>query len=119
MENTRKRLILTDNADFSAVLRSGKRIAGKNIVFCYKKKSFDYNRMGISVSKKIGNSVMRNRAKRVIRAAYSTIAFPQGYDFVIIARSGSTDCKSYQIRSFLKYKVIPSINNENITDSAN
>ena len=46
------------------------------------------NRLGISVSKKVGNSVIRHRITRLIREAYrlNNSKFESGYDIVIIAR---------------------------------
>lgn len=53
-------------------------------------------RLGITVSKKIGTAVNRNRAKRVITAAFDRCVahIPLGYDFVIVARTRIIDTKS-------------------------
>ena len=63
------------------------------------------NRLGLSVSKKIGTAVKRNRAKRIIRAGYSTIekSLKKGYLIVISAKPEITDCKSQDIAKELKY----------------
>ena len=52
--------------------------------------------MGITTSKKIGNAVERNRARRVIRAAYRSIEdkVSENYDFVFVARSKTIFTKS-------------------------
>ena len=63
------------------------------------------NRLGLSVSKKIGTAVKRNRAKRVIRAGYSTIEarLKKGFLIVISARPDICGCKSQDIARELKF----------------
>lgn len=63
------------------------------------------NRLGLSVSKKIGTAVKRNRAKRIIRAGYSTVenSLKKGYLIVISAKPEIADCKSQDIAKELKY----------------
>ena len=56
-------------------------------------------RVGITASKKIGNAVERNRCRRVIRAAYSSLEdqISGNYDFVFVARSRTKHLKSTHI----------------------
>ena len=63
------------------------------------------NRLGLSVSKKIGTAVKRNRAKRIIRAGYSTIekSLKKGYLIVISAKPQIVECKSQDIARELRY----------------
>ena len=63
------------------------------------------NRLGLSVSKKIGTAVKRNRAKRVIRAGYSTVekSLKKGYLIVISAKPEIIECKSQDVARELKY----------------
>ncbi len=63
------------------------------------------NRLGLSVSKKIGTAVKRNRAKRVIRAGYSTIEarLKKGFLIVISARPDICESKSQDIAKELKF----------------
>jgi ribonuclease P protein component len=70
------------------------------------------NRFGISVSKKVGNAVERNRAKRIIRAAYrlGEESFPIGYDIVFVARQPITDRKTQDISGFFFKRLIPEMN---------
>jgi ribonuclease P protein component len=64
------------------------------------KNQHDHNRLGITITKKIGNAVTRNRLKRVIREFYRHYKhrLPQGFDVVIIARSGAADLTHEQVR---------------------
>ena len=63
------------------------------------------NRLGLSVSKKIGSAVKRNRAKRIIRAAYAPLedALIKGYLIVISAKPEIDGCKSNEICAELRY----------------
>lgn len=59
------------------------------------------NRLGISVSKKVGNSVVRHRITRLIRESYRLHeeSFQRGYDFVVIARGLAKDRSFQEIES--------------------
>ena len=65
------------------------------------------NRVGLTVTKKIGGAVQRNRAKRVIREAYrltdAEIGVKKGYLVVISAREASTVCKMQDVKRDLQY----------------
>jgi len=96
---------LKKNGDFQAVYREGKSKAGYLTVFLSKKNGLDFARLGISVSKKVGNSVVRHRVKRLIREAYrlNEDSFPSGYDYVIIARKPAAEKGYFEIeKSLLK-----------------
>ncbi len=63
----------------------------------------DKNRLGISVSKKVGNSVVRHRVSRLIRESYRLHEdlFRSGYDLVVVARVNAKDAKYAEIESAL------------------
>ena len=61
---------LKKNADFQKVYNEGVSFANKYLVMYVRKNGTDGNRLGISVSKKVGNSVVRHRVTRLIRESY-------------------------------------------------
>ena len=87
---------LKKNADFQNVYKCGKSFANKYLVMYVKENDLSENRIGISVSKKVGNSVVRHRVKRLILESYRLHEdmFNSGLDMVIIARTTAKD-KSY------------------------
>lgn len=62
--------MLKKNYEFKNVLRKGKRIKGKQIEIFFIKENISMNKMGIAIGKKVGNSVSRNKIKRLIRENY-------------------------------------------------
>ena len=88
---------LKKNRDFQTVYNKGKSLANSYLVMYVMDNGLEKNRLGISVSKKVGNSVVRHRLKRLIRES-CRLNFSQaanGFDLVIIARERSRE-KTYQ-----------------------
>ena len=90
---------LKKNNEFQRVYRKGTSQANRYLVM-YVLENHDRhmeNRLGISVSKKVGNSVVRHRVTRLIRESYrlNERSFRQGLDIVVVARPNAKD-KSYQ-----------------------
>ena len=88
------------NYEFKNVFNKGKFYIANQIIIYIMKNKLNENRLGIAISTKIGKAHIRNRAKRVIRAAYQNNAknVKQGYDIVIKWKK-KADIKdlSYQI----------------------
>lgn len=86
---------LTRSGDFDAVYRRGKSASGRHlVVYAFRRADASPNdlaRLGVSVSKKVGGAVERNRIKRVLRERFAMCAhdLPRGTDFVVIARAGA------------------------------
>ena len=80
---------LKKNDDFRNVYKKGRSVADGRIVLCYISNGTDRNRLGISVSKKTGNSVVRHRFARLVREAYRLheSMFTGGVDMVVVARA--------------------------------
>lgn len=92
------------NMEFKTVYRRGKSIANETLVmYIFKnnrnkdKEKTLYNKVGISVSKKVGNSVIRSRVKRLIYESYrlNSKGLRSGFDYVFIARTSIKD-KTYK-----------------------
>ena len=85
------------NRDFQVVYKNGKSYANKYLVMYVLENNTKENRLGISVSKKVGNSVVRHRITRLIRESYrlQESKFQNGFDIVVIARA-SANGRTYQ-----------------------
>ena len=88
---------LKKNKDFQNVYRKGKSYANKYFVMYVLKNNTEENRIGISVSKKVGNSVVRHRMTRLIRESYrlQESTFQRGLDIVVVCRASAKD-KGYK-----------------------
>ena len=82
---------LKTGRDFSLVYNEKKSYANKYLVMYIRNNSLSSNRLGISVSKKVGNSVVRHRITRLIRESFrlNENMFNSGLDIVVIARIGA------------------------------
>ena len=94
---------LKKNIDFQEVYKKGNSFANKYLVIYILENSLTINRLGISVSKKVGNSVVRHRLTRLIRESYriNEELFLDGLDIVVIARPGAKDKNYNEIESAL------------------
>ncbi len=94
---------LKRNEDFREIYRTGKSFANKYLIMYVKKNDLNRNRLGISVSKKVGNSVIRHRITRLIRESYrlSEDSFFRGLDIIVVARVGAKDKNYSEIESAL------------------
>ena len=88
---------LKKTRDFQQVYRHGTSQSNRYLVMYVLKNQYNRNRLGISVSKKVGNSVVRHRVTRLIRESYrlNETAFDKSLDIVVIARPSAKD-RSYQ-----------------------
>ena len=94
---------LKKNYQFHFVYGSGKSYANKYLVMYVKENGTDSNRIGISVSKKVGNSVVRHRVTRLVRESYrlQEAMFNSGLDIVIVARPSAASVGYYEIENAL------------------
>lgn len=92
---------LRSNEDFKKVYRNGKNYWNRNIVSYVMKNKLDYTRIGFSVTKKIGNSVVRNRVKRrmreICRLNFNNIK--DGYDIILIPKKNVVDIGYNELES--------------------
>ena len=92
---------LKKNQDFKVVYQNGTSYANRLLVMYVLKNQHRKNRLGISVSKKVGNSVVRHRVTRLIRESYrlNEESIKTGLDIVIVARVGAKDKNYNEISS--------------------
>ena len=94
---------LKRSADFKRVYEEGRSCANRYLVLYVLKNHTDRNYLGISVSKKVGNSVVRHRITRLIRESYrlNEDVFNSGLNMIVIARKGAKDKTCQEIESAL------------------
>ena len=99
---------LKKSSDFKMVYSHGKSYANKYLVMYVLpnnniKNNQPINRLGISSSKKVGNSVVRHKFCRLVRESYRLHekVFNSGLDIVVVARTSAKDCTYTQIESAL------------------
>lgn len=103
-----KTTVLNLNKDFRRLYHKGKSCVDPVLVtYAMKNRTPGENRVGITVTKKIGTAVCRNRCKRVIRAAYRLLEpeLPSGWDFIFVARGKTALIKSTELMPVMKKQV--------------
>ena len=94
---------LKKNRDFQLVYHGGRSCANRYLVMYVLHNDSHRNRLGISVSKKVGNSVVRHRITRLIRESYrlNELRFVEGLDLIVVARPGAKGRNFFEIESAL------------------
>ena len=89
--------------EYQKIYKRGKSFANKYLVMYILTNERTENRLGISVSKKVGNSVVRHRLTRLIRESYrlNKDLFIKGIDIVIVARTGAKDIDYSKVENAL------------------
>ncbi len=100
----KKEKTLKERREFSFLYKRGKSLVTPVVVIYYKKSNNNISRYGITTGKKIGNAVKRNRARRIIRAAFEEIApeLKGSYNFVFVARGKTPYVKSCDVKKAIK-----------------
>ena len=96
---------LKKNQQFRTVYEKGISTANRYFVIYKLENGLGRNRLGISVSKKVGNSVVRHHLARLIRENYrlSEELYKEGYDIVVVARVAAKNADYYRVGKSLKY----------------
>jgi ribonuclease P protein component len=94
-----KKEILRKQRDFDRLFKKGKSAGGKYLVLFLKNNGLTYDRHAFLASKKVGNSVKRNRARRLMRESFRAIEgeLKSGYDILFIARNTITEAKQQEV----------------------
>ncbi len=96
---------LKKNYEFREVYKKGKSYANKFLVMYVMENNTNKNKLGISVSKKVGNSIIRHRITRLVRENYRLHEniFNSGLNIVVVARVSSAEASYKDIENSLLY----------------
>lgn len=92
------------DSDFQKVFKQGKSFANRQFIIYYlERPKQEHFRIGISVSKKIGNAVVRNKMKRYIRQSFLELEgrVKEDSDFIIIVRKPAVDFSVLEVKKSL------------------
>lgn len=102
----KKELRIKKNKEFQEAFQKGRSFANRQfVVYALRKEDQDKFRIGLSVSKKIGNAVVRNQVKRYIRQSILELKsqLQVGNDFVIIARKPVAEMDFFEVKKSLTH----------------
>jgi ribonuclease P protein component len=99
-----KKEILRRKDDFTTIYKKGKSIGERYIVLFYRRNNLSYNRTAFLASKKVGNSVERNRARRLMKESYRFFRdnINTGYDLIFIARNSINGKKQKDVEKSIR-----------------
>ncbi len=88
------------NGLFLKLYRTGETITGRYLVLYFKKNKLNKNRLGITVSKKVGKAVVRNYVRRLIREVYrlNEYRIASGYDIIFVSRVRCGEADFHTVR---------------------
>ena len=97
-------LTLRKQSDFARIYKQGKSKSSRFAVILYRRNGLKITRTAFVSSKKVGNSVERNRSRRLMRAAYRNLEpnIKSGYDIIFVARAAIIGCKEPEVERQLK-----------------
>ena len=96
--------VLNENTQFRTLYYRGKSQVHPALVTYVRRNRLGYVRAGITAGKKIGDAVVRNRCRRIIREAYRAVlpSIRGGWDIVFVARGRTAALKSTQVRQVME-----------------
>jgi ribonuclease P protein component len=89
-------------AEFRDVFAMGRRSSNEFTNVVAKPNNLPYLRVGLSVSKRVGNAVVRNLVKRRIRSTFTNMNVSKGWDLVVTAKPGSSDVPFNELDQAIK-----------------
>jgi ribonuclease P protein component len=89
------------SSDYRMLYKTGRKIHSERFVLFWRENRIGHHRLGLTVSRKVGNSVMRNRAKRLLREIFrkSYREIPGQFDLVVNVRSGCSRASYTELRA--------------------
>lgn len=102
----KKAFRIKKNDEFQTVFKRGRSVANRQfVIYTLKMEELNHFRIGLSVSKKIGNAVKRNQIKRYIRQAFHEFQeqVESGRDYVIIARKPAAEMDFHSVKKSLEH----------------
>lgn len=98
-----KKFRMKNNTQFDYIFKKGQILKNSKLLIFYSKNKSKFSKFGIVVSKKIGNSVTRNRVKRLIRECIKSSInnFNMHYNYIFVARQGIEALNFHQINEVL------------------
>ena len=103
-----KKTVLRKKSDFKLIYDKGKSVGERYVVLFVKENNLPYNRVAFLASKKVGKSVGRSRAKRLMKESYRTFeeGMALGYDIVFIARKTIAGLKCADVKKSMEAAAI-------------
>ena len=99
----KKKFIVKKSYEFDNIIKKNDILKNRGFIIYKKENNLDYNRFGISVGKKLGNAVYRNKMKRRIKDIIDSINIKSNinYDYIIILRSMGKNYKYSELQEKL------------------
>ncbi len=103
-----KQEVLRGKKDFAALYNNGKSVREKFFILLYRKNGLSFTRRAFLASKKVGNSVNRNRARRLLKESYRRLDrdVRPGYDLLFIARKSIVPVKCQEVQASMEKALI-------------
>lgn len=102
--------VIRKKEDFNRLRIKGKSVGSRYAVLVYLPNGLDYSRKAFLASKKVGNSIVRHRATRLLRESFRLIekeyALPNCMDFLLIARTTIKDCKCADVKKSIEAAMV-------------